>query len=84
MLFDRWRRARRGHSPENERRARIAAIDWATVHADLDTQGAAVIPGLLAPQACRELAAQYPHGELFRSRVVMAHGFGRGEYRYFA
>ena len=29
--------------------ARIAAIDWASVHADLDTQGAAVIPGLSAP-----------------------------------
>lgn len=63
----------------------IAAIDWAPVHAELDMQGAAVIRGLLAPQACRDLAAKYPHDDLFRSRVVMArHGFGRGEYRYFA
>ncbi len=65
--------------------ARIAAIDWKPVCAELDAQGAAVIPGLLPAQACRDLAALYAHDEGFRSRVVMArHGFGRGEYRYFA
>jgi hypothetical protein len=65
--------------------ARIAAIDWGPVHTELDAQGAAVIPGLLPAQACRDLAALYAHEEGFRSRVVMArHGFGRGEYRYFA
>ncbi len=64
--------------------ARIAAIDWGAVEVDLDAQGAAVIPGLLAPELCRELAALYPRDDGFRSRVVMArHGFGRGEYRYF-
>ena len=65
--------------------ARIAAIDWGPLHTELDAQGAAVIPGLLPAQACRDLAALYAHDEGFRSRVVMArHGFGRGEYRYFA
>jgi uncharacterized protein len=65
--------------------ARIAAIDWGSVHTELDAQGAAVIPGLLRAQACRDLAALYAHDEGFRSRVEMArHGFGRGEYRYFA
>jgi hypothetical protein len=64
--------------------ARIAAIDWSQANAELDAQGAGVIPGLLPPQACAELAALYPRDELFRSRVVMArHGFGRGESRYF-
>ena len=64
--------------------AGIAAIDWTQVHAELDGQGAALIPGLLSPPACGDLAALYPRDELFRSRVVMArHGFGRGEYRYF-
>lgn len=65
--------------------ARLASIDWAAVQADLDAQGAAIIPTLLPPRACLDLAAQYAQDERFRSRVVMArHGFGRGEYRYFA
>lgn len=64
---------------------RLAAIDWAAVHAELDAQGAAVIQSLLPPGACRDLAALYALEAGFRSRVVMAqHGFGRGEYRYFA
>lgn len=64
---------------------RLAAIDWAAVQTDLDAQGAAIVPGLLGARSCRELALQYPRDGLFRSRVVMArHGFGRGEYRYFA
>jgi hypothetical protein len=63
---------------------RIAAIDRVLLHSELDARGAAVIPRLLEPEACRELAAFYPQHALFRSRVVMArHGFGRGEYRYF-
>ena len=64
--------------------ARIAAVDWPRVEADLDAEGAAVIERLLTPAECRALAALYPHDEAFRSRVMMArHGFGRGEYRYF-
>ncbi|MDO8378516.1 2OG-Fe(II) oxygenase [Phenylobacterium sp.] len=52
---------------------------------DLDTYGCAVLPGLLTPSECRDLAALYGQEEGFRSRVVMArHGFGRGEYRYFS
>lgn len=51
---------------------------------DLDRYGCAVLPALLTPAACRDLAALYPREEGFRSRVVMGrHGFGQGEYRYF-
>ena len=52
---------------------------------DLDRYGCAVLPALLTPSACRDLAALYPAEAGFRSRVVMGrHGFGQGEYRYFS
>src|SRR5205809_467842 len=60
-------------------------IDWATVRAELDAQGRAVAPGVLKPPECEALAQLYGTESAFRSRVVMArHGFGRGEYKYFA
>jgi hypothetical protein len=64
---------------------RIAGIDPAVLARELDAEGHAVVERLLAPAVCRALAALYPRDEPFRSRVVMAsHGFGRGEYKYFA
>ena len=64
---------------------RVQAIDWGQVDADLDARGSALIKGLLSPEESRSLAALYAEGGRFRSRVVMArHGFGRGEYKYFA
>ena len=60
-------------------------IDWERVAEELDAFGCAVLPGLLAPQDCEAAAALYERPALFRSRVVMQqHGFGRGEYQYFA
>jgi hypothetical protein len=65
--------------------ARVEAIDWRGIAAELDSQGWAVFPKLLAPGECREIAGLYDGGGQFRSKVVMArHGFGRGEYKYFA
>jgi hypothetical protein len=59
--------------------------DWSAIQAQLDAGGWAVVPALLEPAACRQLAALYADDDLFRSRVVMSrHGFGRGEYKYFA
>jgi hypothetical protein len=44
-----------------------------------------VLSSVLSQDECRSLAATYGAPERFRSRVVMArHGFGRGEYQYFA
>jgi hypothetical protein len=64
---------------------RIEAADWRRVAAELDAQGAATIEGLITPAECEALASLYPLDALFRNTVVMArHGFGRGEYRYFA
>ncbi|MBI1196613.1 MAG: proline hydroxylase [Phenylobacterium sp.] len=52
---------------------------------DLDAYGCAVLPGLLSADACAKVAGWYDDPARFRSTVVMArHGFGRGEYRYFA
>ncbi|MES2126887.1 MAG: 2OG-Fe(II) oxygenase [Pseudomonadota bacterium] len=60
-------------------------IDWEEVGAQLDAHGCAVVPALLTAQQCAAYAASYAEASLFRSRVVMErHGFGRGEYQYFA
>lgn len=65
--------------------SRIAGYDWPGIGQALDTRGWTVLPDLLTAPECRATAALYGPGALFRSHVVMArHGFGRGEYRYFA
>ncbi|WP_156995198.1 2OG-Fe(II) oxygenase [Elstera litoralis] len=51
----------------------------------LATEGVARLGTLLSPEDCRALQAVYDEPARFRSRVVMArHGFGQGEYQYFA
>jgi len=63
----------------------IAALDWSGIAAQLDNYGCATTGRLLTSQQCGALATSYASDALFRSRVVMArHGFGRGEYKYFA
>lgn len=63
---------------------RVDAADWPQLAAELDAIGSAVLPALLTPDECRELAHGYADEALYRSRVVMArHAFGRGEYQYF-
>jgi hypothetical protein len=65
--------------------ARVAALDWARIAADLHAQGWASTGPLLTPAECQGLAACYAEDARFRSRVIMArHGFGSGEYKYFA
>jgi len=60
-------------------------IEWQKVSADLDAQGWAVMPKLLSEKQCDAVASLYKKDEGFRSKIVMArHGFGRGEYKYFA
>ena len=64
---------------------RVNALDWPRISQDLDTQGSAILERLIPSDECRAVVAMYPQDDLFRSRVVMArHGFGRGEYKYFA
>jgi uncharacterized protein len=64
---------------------RVAAINWTDVAAQLDSGGCATTGPLLPEEECTALAGMYASDALFRSRIVMArHGFGRGEYKYFA
>jgi hypothetical protein len=64
---------------------RVTALDWIAMASSLDTEGCARTGPLLTADECETLAASYPSDPPFRSRVVMArHGFGRGEYKYFA
>jgi hypothetical protein len=65
--------------------AGLVAGDWPRISAELDQRGVARLPGLLDRDTCQAIAASYGDDSKFRSRVVMArHGFGQGEYRYFA
>ena len=59
--------------------------DWTRIAAELDEQGWAVLPRLLTHAECAVMTALYDWEDGFRSKVVMArHGFGKGEYKYFA
>ena len=63
----------------------VDRLDWAAIAAELDGNGCAVIGPLLDPTSCHRLAGLYAAEAPFRSRIVMSrHGFGRGEYKYFA
>ena len=60
-------------------------MPFRSIVSDLDSYGCAVAKGVLTPEECDELSSCYDHDEHFRSRIVMArHGFGRGEYKYWA
>jgi hypothetical protein len=64
---------------------RLTSLDWPRLGDDLDAHGCALIRGALSPAECAELIESYGNDASFRSRVVMKqHGFGRGEYKYFA
>lgn len=65
--------------------ARLAGYDWDRIGADLEAWGCARIDGLLAAETCDALSGLYNDNARFRSRVAMAHhGYGQGEYKYFA
>jgi hypothetical protein len=65
--------------------ARVAALDWTRIASELDEHGYATTGTLLRDSERAALIAAYDDPAAFRSTVIMArHGFGRGEYRYFA
>lgn len=71
--------------------AAINRLDWPRILTELDDFGHATTGPLLEAKTCDTIAALYApndtksDGRVFRSHVVMArHGFGSGEYKYFA
>jgi hypothetical protein len=77
--------------PKDSATARPAApaaldrITWPEVAAGLDAHGCATVGPLLSARQCRSVSETFALEPPFRSRIVMAkHGFGRGEYKYFA
>ena len=64
---------------------RVDAVDWASGSTHLDAYGWTMLRELLTAAECESIAVLYEDDRRFRSHVVMArHGFGRGEYKYFA
>jgi hypothetical protein len=64
---------------------RVAALDWANIATQLDQFGCATTGPLLGADECAAISSRYDDDKIYRSRVIMArHGFGRGEYKYFA
>src|SRR5580700_852768 len=78
-------RARATRSAPASLSERITALDWPGVSDEIDRNGCATTGPLLSGDECAALIDGYDTDERFRSRIIMArHGFGRGEYKYFA
>jgi hypothetical protein len=72
-------------SDEQDLESMVSALDWAGIEAELDAFGVGLTGRMLDAGACAALRGLYGEPARFRSRIVMArHGFGRGEYQYFA
>lgn len=64
---------------------KLASYDWQKVTDELDQFGTATLGQLFSEEQCNELVGLYDASDAFRSTISMArHGFGRGEYKYFA
>jgi uncharacterized protein len=56
-----------------------------SLDSDIEARGYHVARAIFTADDCAQVARSYEDDALFRSRVVMSrHGFGRGEYQYFA
>lgn len=63
---------------------RIDVIDWQCIEDTLTRDGFAMLPTLLTPAQCRDVAGYFMQDERFRSHIVMErYAFGRGQYKYF-
>ncbi len=63
----------------------VETLDWRRIEQELDAFGVGLVGPILSERDCTDLASLYDDETRFRSRIVMArHGFGQGEYKYFA
>lgn len=70
---------------QNQVQKFIDAIHWEALYRALNESGWATVPKLLDASECNSLRDYYDQDSCFRNRIIMArHGYGRGEYRYFA
>lgn len=64
---------------------RISLLAWGSIERELETRGYGILPGVLTVPECSALTRLYGRNDLFRKRIVMEkHGYGQGEYQYFA
>lgn len=64
---------------------KLASYEWGKIADELDQFGTATLGQLFSEEQCNELVGLYDASDAFRSTISMArHGFGRGEYKYFA
>ncbi|MDB4922043.1 2OG-Fe(II) oxygenase [Mucilaginibacter sp.] len=64
---------------------RIEAINWPSVTEAMNSNGYAVIPGLISSDECNALIQNYGEAGSYRKTVVMErYRFGLGEYKYFS
>jgi len=60
-------------------------LDWANIFDSLDERGFAETGPLLSESEAETLRGLYDDADCFRSHIIMKrHGFGEGEYKYFA
>jgi uncharacterized protein len=63
---------------------RVAAADWNSITAEVNSHGCALTPRFMTPDECEAVAKLYDSDGYFRSTIDMTrYRFGEGEYRYF-
>ncbi len=63
---------------------RLDQADWHELGLAMHNKGYALMPGLLLPEECRQLIADYNNPSLYRKTITMErYRFGAGEYKYF-
>ncbi len=64
---------------------RLAGENWSEHLHRVNASGFTVIEKLLDPDVCQRLIDSYGEPDIFRSHINMSrHGFGAGQYKYFA